>query len=214
MTQQKKKSEWININSPRSPWKFINLGKVDQEYKHYSVDIVLSPENPKHEAFINEVKALNKKLFDEKIVGITIDADRYRPKRLIKPELRKNEEGAKEPTGNFTLKVKSKDMKPIFDSTGKNRVSKEDLLRMWSGTEGRVAIALKPHIDDGRQTIGYIAYLDKAKVIEPKWATEGGFGDEDEEDEGGWTADDSPSAASGQTDVDSMDSNDPDAGAF
>lgn len=188
---QKKKSQWENIVSPLAPWKFINLGKQDEKYKHYGVDIVLSPENPKHQAFIDKIVAMTKALFDKMIVNISIDRDEYMPKKLIKAEYTRSEDGSKNPTGRMVLKVKSKDLKPVFDATGKNKVAADTLLKLWSGTEGKVGIALKPSVDEDRKRIGYIAYLNNAKIVNPKFASAGSFFDDDDSDcEGGWTVED------------------------
>lgn len=169
--EKKKKTEWLNLMTPKVTMLFMNFVSPDAKYKKYGATPLLDPNILEHKAFIDHVNKLNSDLFDREIVKITKDRDDYRVKKTFKDDYQKDKEGTETPTGFLRFKLTSNERKPVRDASGKNPVPDAQLVKMWSGTKGKLKISAKPYIDADKQRIGYVFYLQAVQIIEPKWGT-------------------------------------------
>lgn len=185
MEDKKAKIEWLTLLTPKVTMIFMNFVAPDKKYKKYGVTPLLDPNDPACKAFIDQVNKLNSDLFDKMIPTITKDRDDYRVKKSFKDDYQKDAAGNETPTGLVRFKLTSNAKKPVLDASGKKVIPDAMLVKMWSGTKGKLKIAAKPYVDTDKQRIGYVFYLSAAQIIEPKWGTSNeGFAAEE-----GYTAD-------------------------
>lgn len=163
------KIEYIKVRTPKGVFNWVFIGRPDPKYGNYTISLFLNPADPTHKEFIEKLQKMNKELFDQEIQKITKGKSDYRMKKFPVPF----EDKDGKLTGEFYIKASSKKPPLVCDTKGKAIENPTDILKIWSGSKGKLALSLKPNVNTKDKVIGYTVYLSGVQVIDARLGAAG-----------------------------------------